>query len=71
MLDDQTTPCRYVMKLASGDVTCPLYIADAVGGGTYPFQFGEDFVQEAVEWFPYAKDSPPTAVWNTATGAKL
>jgi len=71
LLADQTTPCRYVMKLESGDVTCPLYIADAVGGGTYPFQFGEDFVQEAVEWFPYAKNNPAEAVWNSGTGAKL
>lgn len=54
---------RYVMRLSSGDLSCPLESSPAIAVG--------DIVHEAVEWWPYAKGSPATPVWNTATGAKL
>ena len=52
---------NYVIRLASADLTCQLYVNDA-GGGT-------DFIHEAVEWWPYAKAGGP--VWNSGTGALL
>lgn len=30
-----------------------------------------DLVLTATEWWPYAKDSPPTPVWDTDTGLKI
>jgi hypothetical protein len=57
---------NYIIRLPSGDLTCPIYS---------PIYFdldeGTDIIHEATEWFPYAKNSPATAVWNSATGAKL
>jgi hypothetical protein len=46
-------------------LSCPLY-----SGGTEP-SGGSDFILEAKEWWPYAKNSPPTPVWNSTTGIKL
>jgi hypothetical protein len=71
LLADQTTACRYVMKLSSGDVTCPIYIADGAGGGGLPFQLGEDFIHEATKWWPYAKNYPAEPVWDANTGLKI
>ncbi len=67
-------PCSYVLRLTSGDVSCPLYFgsygvddpSDLLSNMT-----GYDFIHEATEWFPYAKDSPAVPVWNADTGLKL
>lgn len=67
-------PCSYVLRLTSGDVSCPLYFGsygalddpDSLSNMT-----GYDFIHEATEWFPYAKGAPVTPVWNTGTGLKL
>jgi hypothetical protein len=53
---------NYVIRLASGDLTCPCYMFDSgitnVGGS--------DIIHEATEWFPY-QDAGGN-VWNPATG---
>jgi hypothetical protein len=65
--DDPTPVCNYVMRLSSGDVSCPMYPDSySTGGGAAT---GTDFIHEATEWWPYAKVGGP--VWDTATGAKL
>lgn len=58
---------NYILRLASGDATCPVYFA--ASGSTN--ETGTDFIHEPQEWFPYAKDNPSVPVWNTATGEKL
>lgn len=58
---------NYILRLASGDVTCPVYFA--ASGSTN--ETGTDFIHEAQEWFPYAKDDPAVPVWDFETGAKL
>lgn len=57
------TSATYTMRLSTGDLTCPLNFTGASLSG--------DLRHEAVEWFSSAKSDPATAVWNTATGAKL
>lgn len=59
--------CNYVLRLASGDATCPVYFPTL---GTLD-QTGYDFIHEAQEWWPSAKDSPAVPVWDTTTGIKL
>ena len=59
--------CNYVIRLASGDISCPIYINDAFDEITSPG--GSDIIHEGVEWWPYAKAGG--AVWNTGTGAKI
>lgn len=59
--------CNYVMRLESGDVECPVYLYNDELA-TYPFSYGEDFIHEAVEWFPYAKNNPAVPVWDDETG---
>ena len=58
-----STMARYVIRLDSGDLTCSLR-------SDFP-SFSGDIVQEPTEWWPYAKDSPATPIWNTTTGAKI
>lgn len=56
---------KFVLGLAGGDsVSCKLYSPDT-------YDSVSDFVLQAQEWWPYAKDSPAVPVWNSATGAKL
>jgi len=54
-------------EMETGNLTCALYCSN------YAFLSSatSSMTISAVEWWPYAKDSPPAAVWNTATGAKL
>jgi len=59
------SPCNYSIVLSSGTISCPVY-GDF---GTWFSATGVDFVQEAQEWWPYAKAGG--AIWDTATGAKL
>lgn len=66
---------RLVFKLKDSAPSCPFYGTAIVG---YPYSYldgtiqgTEDFVIEAKEWWPYAKDSPPVPIWNTTNGAKL
>lgn len=62
--------CNYVIRLSSGDISCPIY-----GIVEFPEDIesfgGSDFIHEAQEWWPYAKGSPATPVWNFETGLKL
>lgn len=64
--------CRYVIRLSpcdgSNDISCPFYFgpSEEVSSPT-----ASDFIHKAKEWWPYAKDSPPTPVWSSTTGAKL
>lgn len=57
------TTARYVMRLSSGDLACPI-------GSPSPFVVG-DIVHEAIEWWPYAAGNPAAPVWDTATGLPL
>jgi hypothetical protein len=59
--------CNYILRLASGDATCPIYFA---ASGSIN-ETGNDFIHEPQKWFPYAKDNPAEPVWDTTTGAKL
>ena len=59
--------CNYILRLATGDATCPFYF-DALGSTN---ETGNDFIHEPQEWFPYAKDNPAVPVWDFETGAKL
>lgn len=59
--------CNYILKLASGDATCPVYFA-ASGSAN---ETGTDFIHQPQVWFPYAKGNPAVPVWDTATGVKL
>lgn len=61
-----TTSAEYIMRLSSGDLSCPLN-----GDSTSSSLLTGSIVHEAIEWFPYAKGSPATPVWNSTTGAKL
>lgn len=58
-----STSAIYTIRLATGDLSCPLNATDATLSG--------ELVHEAVEWFPSAKNSPSAPVWNTSTGEKL
>jgi hypothetical protein len=58
-----STAATYTLRLPSADLTCALGSTDASMTG--------NIRQKAMEWFPYAKGSPATAVWDTATGALL
>ena len=56
---------KFVLGLAGGEtVSCKLYSPDT-------YDSVSDFVLQAQEWWPSAKDSPAVPVWNTATGATL
>jgi hypothetical protein len=57
------TSAVYTMRLSSGDLSCPLNCTDSGLTG--------DIIQEVTEWWPYAKDIPAVAKWDTTTGAKL
>ncbi len=70
--DVESPVCNYVMRLAadgSRDLSCPMYpdLYSTYGGSAS----GSDFIHSATEWFPYAKGSPPTAVWDVDDGSKL
>lgn len=56
------TAARYVMRLSSGDLTCPL--ASDYGS------LAGDLVHEVTEWWPY-KTTAGVAAFNTATGAPI
>ena len=57
--------CNYVIRLSTGDLTCPLYV-DGVG---WEPDTASDFIHEAKAWFPYAKAGGP--VWDSGTGLAL
>ena len=58
---------KLVLGLAGGDsVSCKLYSEEY-----NQYDSVSDFVLQAQEWWPYAKDSPAVPVWDSATGAKL
>lgn len=57
--------CRYVLRLATGDLSCPLYIG-TVGGADFG---GSDIIHEATEWWPYLDGGGP--VWDAATGEPI
>lgn len=59
--------CQYILRLESGDATCQVYFA----ADAWSEESGTHFIHEATEWWPYAKDAPPVAVWDADTGAKL
>jgi hypothetical protein len=59
--------CQYILRLESGDATCQVYFA----ADAWSEESGLDFIHEATEWWPYAKDSPAVAVWDAGTGALL
>jgi len=59
--------CNYILQLAGGDATCPVYF-DALGSTN---ETGTDFIHEPQKWFPYAKGNPAEPVWDFETGAKL
>ena len=59
--------CQYILRLESGDATCQVYFA--TGGSSE--ESGTNFIHEAKLWWPYAKDSPAVAVWDSGTGARL
>jgi len=58
---------NYILRLATGDATCPVYF-DALGSTN---ETGTDFIHEPQVWWPYAKDNPAVAVWDSATGLPL
>jgi len=62
--DFDTPACNYVMRLSSGDLSCPIYPSDYSASGFIPT--GSDFIHEATEWFPY--QDVGGNVWNPATG---
>jgi hypothetical protein len=59
--------CNYVLRLSTGDATCPVYFPTL---GTLD-QTGTDFIHEAQVWWPYAKNNPAVPVWDSATGLPL
>lgn len=68
LLPKSATSLKLIFELASSSPSCALYAPSdsAVTGVT-----GTDFTITAQEWWPYAKFSPPTDVWDSGTGAKL
>ena len=54
--------CNYILKLASGDATCPIYFA--ASGSTN--ETGNDFLHVPQEWFPYQDGNGN--VWSPTTG---
>lgn len=59
--------CNYVIQLSDSNCSCPFYFSSA--GSTD--QTGSDFIHQAYEWWPYAKNSPAVPVWGDTTGLKL
>jgi hypothetical protein len=63
------------LKLSDGvELSAPLFFDSGTESISFDPDYiktGYDFVIEAVEWFPYAKDSPASPVWDAATGEKL
>ena len=58
-----STPATYIMRLSSGDISCPLNsTASGLAG---------NIVHAATEWWPYQANQPPADVWNPATGLPL
>lgn len=61
---------RFILKLSNDpEVSCPLYKEDDSGYNNTTVV--SDFVLQATEWWPYAKDSPAVPVWDADTGVKL
>ena len=66
----ESSVCNLVLNMVSGPITVPLFVRpltflDSVS------ESGEDFVMQATEWWPYAKDSPAVPVWDKDTGLKV
>ena len=59
-----------ILKLSGvgNEISCPIYGAMEPGLMSIT---STDWIFEATEWFPYAKNSPPVPVWDTATGLPL
>ena len=57
-----STAATFTLGLSSGDLSIPLGSNLTLTG---------DIKCAATEWWPYAKNDPATAVWNTGTGAAL
>lgn len=64
---EELTSIRFGLELAGSVILyCALYVEDFSEIIT-----GSDFILSAKEWWPYAKGSPATDVWNTLTGIKI
>ena len=62
---NESTPLYFKIQLAGGVLlSCPIYAAS-------PDISGYDWIIAATEWWPYAKNSPATAVWDVNNGSKL
>ena len=63
----------YYFKLAlqSGTPKAKIYATLLGAPASVSFPDGLDFTITPTEWWPYAKDSPPVPVWDTATGLHL
>jgi hypothetical protein len=60
--------CKYVIRLESGDISCPMYLFDLTTGSLWGYIAGESFVHKATEWWPYNRLAEPRAIWDAATG---
>jgi hypothetical protein len=58
-----TVACDYVIRIQTGDVTCPIYFSSL-----YPPVGGSDVIHAATAWWPYATTTGDPA-WDDATGA--
>jgi hypothetical protein len=64
-----TEVVRYVIKLSNNiEVSCPIYY---LLGPDELVHVSYNFIHEATEWWPYAKNSPATPVWESETGIKI
>lgn len=63
----------FELELAGGEIlSCPLYwgVTYDVGVSTSVYA-ATNYRLKATKWWPYAKDSPPTPVWDVDTGLKI
>jgi hypothetical protein len=68
----ETTDKTLSIVLASGTVSCPLYVLPLGDYGDITTSYTlANVVITATKWWPYAKNSPAEPVWNAATGAEL
>jgi hypothetical protein len=61
-----TQACNYVMRLQTGDASCPLYFGD-IGISSIG---GSDFIHQAQYWWPY-KTTAGVPAWDDAAGTPL
>jgi hypothetical protein len=60
----------FEIELTTGDViSCPMYGNRSISDPDYTYS--GSIRATATEWWPYAKDNPAVAVWDTDNGAKL